>query len=78
MSTQTLRRRLRERLREEGNGLQEIKDLVRKESAIALLAAGERPINEIATALGFSEPSAYHREWTGLTPGAWREGSGRV
>jgi AraC-like DNA-binding protein len=72
MSTQTLRRRLRE----EGNGFQELKDSVRKESAIALLARPERPINEIALALGFSEPSAFHRafkKWTGLTPGAWRE-----
>jgi AraC-like DNA-binding protein len=47
-----------------------------KESAIALLAAGERPINEIAAVLGFAEPSAFHRafrKWTGLTPGVWRK-----
>jgi AraC-like DNA-binding protein len=72
MSTQTLRRRLRE----EGNGFQELKDSVRKESANAQLAGSARSINEIALALGFSEPSAFHRafkKWTGLTPGAWRE-----
>ena len=72
MSTQTLRRRLRE----EGNGFQELKDSVRRESAIALLARSERPINDIAAELGFSEPSAFHRafkKWTGLTPGGWRE-----
>jgi AraC-like DNA-binding protein len=76
MSSQTLRRRLRE----EGNGFQEIKDSVRKESAIELLIDGTRPINDIAVVLGFSEPSAFHRafkKWTGLTPGAYREGSAR-
>ena len=72
MSSQTLRRRLRE----EGNGFQELKDSVRKETAIALLSRSDRPINDIAVALGFSEPSAFHRafkKWTGLTPGGWRE-----
>jgi len=75
VSSQTLRRRLRE----EGNGFQEIKDSVRKESAIALLLQGDRAINEIASAVGFSEPSAFHRafkKWTGLTPGAYRESGG--
>jgi len=76
MSAQTLRRRLRE----EGNGFQDLKDAVRKDIAIEQLLSGDRPINEIAEAVGFSEPSAFHRafkKWTGLTPGAYRENRGR-
>ena len=72
MSSQTLRRRLRE----EGNGFQEIKDAVRKDSAVQQLLGSDRPINEIAEALGFSEPSAFHRafkKWTGSTPGSYRD-----
>ena len=72
MSSQTLRRRLRD----EGNGFQEIKDAVRKDSAVQQLLGSDRPINEIAEVLGFSEPSAFHRafkKWTGSTPGAYRD-----
>lgn len=72
ISAQTLRRRLRE----EGNGFQEIKDSVRKESAIDQLLNTGRTANEIAESIGFSEPSAFHRafkKWTGTTPGAYRE-----
>jgi AraC-like DNA-binding protein len=74
ISAQTLRRRLRE----EGNGFQEIKDSVRKESAIDQLLNTGRTANEIAESIGFSEPSAFHRafkKWTGTTPGAYREGA---
>lgn len=77
ISAQTLRRRLRE----EGNGFQEIKDSVRKESAIEQLLNTERTANEIAASIGFSEPSAFHRafkKWTGTTPGAYRDSAARA
>jgi AraC-like DNA-binding protein len=45
--------------------------------AIYYLSHQELPINDIAERVGFTEPSTFHRafkKWTGVTPGAWREG----
>lgn len=73
MSPQTLRRRLRE----ENTSYQEIKDNLRRDQAIYLLDRRELPINDIAYRVGFTEPSTFHRafkKWTGVTPGAYREG----
>lgn len=72
MTSQTLRRHLRE----EGNSFQDIKDSVRKDTARHHLLHTDASINEIATIMGFSEPSVFHRafkKWTGFTPGAYRE-----
>jgi AraC-like DNA-binding protein len=66
---------LRRRLREEGQSYQSIKDEIRRDGAMALLADGTRPVAEIAEALGFAEPSAFHRafrKWTALSPAAFR------
>ncbi|KEF32923.1 Transcriptional regulator, AraC family [Marinobacter nitratireducens] len=72
-SPQTLRRRLKQ----ENTSFQEIKDLLRRDMAIYYLSRQELPINDIATKVGFTEPSTFHRafkKWTGVTPGAYREG----
>ncbi len=71
LTTQTLRRRLKD----EGTSYQEIKDNLRRDSAIYHLERNQLPINEIAARVGFSEPSTFHRafkKWTGVTPGAYR------
>ena len=73
MSPQTLRRRLRQ----ENTSFQEIKDLLRRDLAIYYLAHSEVAINDIAHQVGFTEPSTFHRafkKWTGVTPGAYRDG----
>jgi AraC-like DNA-binding protein len=72
-SPQTLRRRLKQ----ENTSFQEIKDLLRRDMAIYYLSHQELPINDIAERVGFTEPSTFHRafkKWTGVTPGAWRDG----
>jgi AraC-like DNA-binding protein len=71
ISPQTLRRHLRE----EGSSFQELKDQLRRDIAIYHLGRADLSLQQIAEALGFSEPSAFHRafkKWTGLTPGAYR------
>lgn len=72
MTPQTLRRRLRE----EGEGYQTIKDEVRRDAAVDLLARPDLSLMEIANRTGFSEPSTFHRafkKWTGLAPGEYRQ-----
>ncbi|MCK0106855.1 AraC family transcriptional regulator [Marinobacter sp. S0848L] len=72
-SPQTLRRRLKQ----ENTSFQEIKDLLRRDMAIYYLSHQDLPINDIAERVGFTEPSTFHRafkKWTGVTPGAWRDG----
>ncbi len=72
-SPQTLRRRLKE----EGLTYQELKDQLRRDSALFYLERGDLSIQQVAQKLGFSEPSTFHRafkKWTGITPGAFRQG----
>jgi len=71
MTTQTLRRRLKE----EGNSFQEIKDSIRRDRAMVLLAKSQLTLLDISLELGFSDSAAFSRafkKWTGLTPGAFR------
>jgi AraC-like DNA-binding protein len=71
MTPQTLRRRLHE----EGQGYQQLKDDLRRDAAIEYLARPDLTLVQIATRLGFSEPSTFHRafkKWTGVAPGEYR------
>lgn len=67
---------LRRRLRMEGLTYRDIKDEVRRARAMEILLEDRRDVGEVAAALGFSEPSAFHRafrKWTGKSPGAFRK-----
>lgn len=71
MTPQTLRRRLHD----EGQGFRAIKDDLRRDAAIEYLARPELTLPEIASLLGFSEASTFHRafkHWTGVAPGEYR------
>jgi AraC-like DNA-binding protein len=62
-------------LHEEGQGYQQLKDDLRRDAAIEYLARPDLTLVQIATRLGFSEPSTFHRafkKWTGVAPGEYR------
>ncbi|PZP99978.1 MAG: AraC family transcriptional regulator [Variovorax paradoxus] len=70
-------RSLHRHLAEEGLSLQDIKNEVRREAAIASLARRDRPIKQVAGAVGFQNEASFHRafrEWTGQTPAEYRRG----
>ncbi|MDQ0322518.1 AraC-like DNA-binding protein [Pararhizobium capsulatum DSM 1112] len=72
MSTSTLRHRLQA----ENQNYAGIKDDIRRDLAIDRLLNGGGSISEIATDLGFSEPSAFYRafrKWTGKSPAQFRK-----
>ena len=65
---------LRRKLRADGQSFGAIKDELRSVLAQRLLK-GRQSVAEVAGALGYSEPSAFHRaflKWTGQSPGAFR------
>ena len=71
LSTATLRRRLDA----EGAAWGPLKDEVRRDLAVQLLAEGRLSVADIATRLGFEDASTFYRafrKWTGCAPGAWR------
>ncbi len=71
MSARTLQRKLAA----EGTSFRDVCDVTRHKTALYLLRQGELSTSEIAFALGFSEPAAFHRafrRWTGQTPQAYR------
>lgn len=69
------RRTLSRHLNVEGTGFREIVNEVRFEVACRLLRGTDFSSAQIASALGYSEASAFtraFRRWSGQTPGAWR------
>ncbi|MFO0613897.1 MAG: AraC family transcriptional regulator [Polyangiaceae bacterium] len=71
LGARTLQRRLVDR----GVTFRQLVDDVRREIAVAELEKGGASIAEVAFALGFSSPSAFHhafRRWTGRSPGRAR------
>ncbi len=67
LSTRSLHRHLRE----EGASLQGLKDEVRRERAVELLCRTEKPVKQVALAVGFADEKAFARAfkaWTGETP----------
>jgi AraC-like DNA-binding protein len=66
---------MRRKLKREGETYQSIKDALRRDIAIAALQSGDGTIADIAVAVGFAEPSAFHRafrKWTGARPTDYR------
>ncbi len=71
LSTRSLHRHLRQ----EGASLQGLKDEARRERAGELLRRTEKPIKQIALAVGFADEKSFaraFREWTGESPSAYR------
>lgn len=67
LSTRSLHRHLRD----EGASLQGLKDEVRRERAVELLCRTEKPVKQVALAVGFADEKAFARAfkaWTGETP----------
>jgi AraC-like DNA-binding protein len=68
-------RALRRRLRAEGTSVHRIIDDVRYEVARQLLRETQLPLSEIASALRYSDATAFSRAfraWAGTTPSRWR------
>ena len=66
---------MRRHLKQEGHTYQSIKDDLRRDIAIGELQGSGRSIADIATRVGFAEPSAFHRafrKWTGMRPTDYR------
>jgi AraC-like DNA-binding protein len=70
------RRTLQRRLQVRGGSFRSLRDELRRDQAIELLRDPIVTCEAVAAALGFSEPSAFHRafmRWTGRSPGEFRK-----
>jgi AraC-like DNA-binding protein len=75
LSTRSLHRHLRE----EGATLQRLKDEARRARAEELLLRTDRPVKQVARAVGFSDEKAFSRafrSWTGESPRGFRRRAG--
>jgi len=71
MSTRTLRRRLQD----QGPGFMDLLHAARRRDALSLLTRPALEVAQIAQMLGYADPANFtraFRQWTGLTPSAWR------
>lgn len=69
-------RTLQHRLSREGRTFRELLDEVREAEARRLLSDPQVGVAEVAAALAYSEPSAFHRafrRWTGMSPESYRK-----
>ena len=75
-------RTLHRQLKEEGASLQQLKDAVRRDVAVAQLQRSRRPVKQIAALAGFNNEKSFIRAfkgWTGQTPDVFRVAAlGRV
>lgn len=68
-------RTLHRRLAQEGTSYRALRDALRRERAMQMLEKTTQSIADIATTLGYSEPSAFFRAfvgWTGMAPTVYR------
>ena len=68
-------RTLHRQLKEEGASLQQLKDEVRLERAKDLLYRTDKPVKQVAAAVGFRNEKSFSRAfrlWTGISPAALR------
>ena len=71
-------RTLRRKLTTEGASFQQLKDDLRRDHAINLLANARTPVGDVGREVGFCEPAAFARafkRWTGVSPGRYRRES---
>ena len=69
-------RTLHRQLKEEGASLQQLKDEVRSERAKDLLYRSDKPVKQVAAAVGFLNEKSFtraFRQWTGMSPGDFRK-----
>ncbi|WP_081482695.1 AraC family transcriptional regulator [Zhongshania aliphaticivorans] len=67
---------LRRRLKQEGSSWQGIRNSVRREQAIKLLASSDSSVEQIAFSIGYTEAAPFiraFRTWTGITPLQFRK-----
>ena len=70
-------RTLHRQLKEEGASLQQLKDEVRLERAKELLYRTDKPVKQVAAAVGFRNEKSFaraFRQWAGSSPASFRSG----
>jgi AraC-like DNA-binding protein len=72
-------RTLHRQLKDEGASLQQLKDEVRLDRASELLHRTDKPLKQVAAAVGFRNEKSFgraFRQWTGVTPAEFRTRGG--